>query len=116
MAEDAVDGQADQLAVEGAQIVGDAGEGDELGGAYRGEVGRVAEEDHPLALVVPGEGDRALGGLRLERRRRLPDEGDAGDDGAAVVHGHLQRAPATACRATGQHDRSGTGRRIFPCW
>ena len=52
------------------------GKGHELGGAHRGEVGRVREQHQPLALVVFQLLD-AMGGLGLESRGRLVQTGKA---------------------------------------
>jgi hypothetical protein len=62
-------------AVEGLELVEAPIEADELGRADRREVGRVAEEDHPLALVVVGELDVALCGGGLEGRGEFTDQG-----------------------------------------
>lgn len=68
--EQAVDRQAEQFAVHRGELRRRLGETDELGGAHRGEVGRVGEQDQPLAAIVF---QRALagGGAGLEVRGRL---------------------------------------------
>ena len=50
--EDGVDGKANDLAVDGLELVIGLAEGDDLGRADEGEVERVGEEDQPLALVL----------------------------------------------------------------
>jgi hypothetical protein len=47
-----VDRQAEQLGVHRLEFIGMAGKAHELGGADRGEVGRVGEEDEPFAPIV----------------------------------------------------------------
>ena len=75
MAVEAVDREADQFAVHFAELVFHGGEGHELRGADRREVGRVAEEDDPAAGVLLGKVDLALGGHGLERRGLVADPG-----------------------------------------
>ncbi len=74
--EDGVDRQAEQLAVHRLEGLGFTRETHELGGAHRGEVGRVREQDQPLALVV-GQGAGAVGGDGVEVGRGLVEAGQA---------------------------------------
>ena len=74
MAVGAVDRQTQQFRIELLELIGHAGEGHELGRTHRGEVGRVREEDHPLALIVLREVDSSLRGLGDERRRLLANQ------------------------------------------
>jgi len=75
VAVEAVDRQADQLGVQGGELVLHRGERHELGRAHGGEVGRVAEEDHPAAGVVGWERDLALRGHSGESGAGSPIRG-----------------------------------------
>src|SRR5690242_16420866 len=67
---DAVDAQADQLDVEPFELLAAPGELAQLGGANRGKVRRMREQDDPLATKVR-QLDRALGRYRHKIRRGL---------------------------------------------
>ena len=70
-----IDRRTNQLSVQlFAQFICDAHKGHELSCANRREVGRVAMENVPLALVILGEGDNCLGRHSRERRGRLANE------------------------------------------
>jgi len=87
MAVEPVNRQADKLAVQLLELLLQRGEGHELGCAHGGEVGGVAEQDDPLAFVLLGEIDLALGGHCLEHRCLVADAGHGGDSGfCGVVH------------------------------
>ena len=73
MAVAAVDRQADQFAVQRPELLGTRPESEYFGGADRGEIGRVAEKNHPFALVIVREADLPLGGHGLECRNRLAE-------------------------------------------
>lgn len=70
---DRVNRVAEQGGIAGGELVGEFGEGDELGGADRREVRRVAEEYEPPACVV-GQPHRAVSGFGLEVRCLIADE------------------------------------------
>jgi len=80
----AVDRQAEQLAVERLELGLVPGEGRELCGAHRREVGRVGEQHQPFALVV-GQLLHAVGGPGLEVGGRGIE---LGEGGGSVDFGH----------------------------
>ena len=61
-----VDREADDLHAAAVELRLDLGHVAELGGADRGEVLRVGEEDHPGAVDPVVEVDRSLAGVRFE--------------------------------------------------
>lgn len=71
---------AEQGGITGGELVGEFGEGDELGGADRSEVRRVSEEYEPSACVV-GQPDRVVSGFGLEVRCLVADERQLADGG-----------------------------------
>jgi hypothetical protein len=48
----AVDREAQKLGVQRGEVIGAAGEGHEFGGADRREIGRMREQDQPLAAII----------------------------------------------------------------
>jgi hypothetical protein len=89
----AVDRQAQQLAVHGAEGLGVFGEADELGGANRREIGRVREQDQPLAFVV-GERAVTVGGLGVESGGGFVEAGEGGNVFHGVLHsGRVSEEP-----------------------
>jgi hypothetical protein len=77
----AVDREAQKLGVERGEVVGAAGEGHEFGGADRREIGRMREQDQPLAAIV---GQRSCGhgwSARRKLRRGLVQAGQGGGAG-----------------------------------
>ncbi len=75
---DAVNGQTQQLAVPFGEFRCRLGEGHELGGADRREVGRMGKQHQPFALVVT-QGFFPRGRQGLEVGGRFVDTGKAGD-------------------------------------
>src|SRR5579859_1041536 len=74
----AVNAHADRLDLALLEVCATAGELYELRGAYRREVGRMAEEQHPVALAgVITQLDGAMRGLGLELWRLLQNTWDA---------------------------------------
>ena len=72
---DGVDGESDELDVQGLELLGHAAECHELRGTHGGEIGGVGEQDDPFAFEVGGEVDLSLGGVRFESRGGLSDHG-----------------------------------------
>ncbi len=73
MGADVVDGQADQLGIALVELRLAGREGSELGGAHRGEVLGVGEEDAPAVPEELVEVDGALGGLGGEVGSGVPE-------------------------------------------
>ena len=95
MAVETVHGETDELGVESLELGGAGGEGHELGGADRGEIGWMAEENLPFALEILGETDLALSGYGLESGGLVAYAGHRiklllvlGLDVVAVVHNY----------------------------
>ena len=67
VAADAIYRHANQLAAELFELLLPTGKGHKLGGTYRGEVGRVAEQYLPPTVIIFGEVDDTLSGEGGER-------------------------------------------------
>ena len=80
---DAVDRQAQQLAIHALEQVGLLGKTHELGGAHGSEVCRVREQDQPLALVIL-QGTRTVSRIGGEGRGSFVDTGQRHGDSLRV--------------------------------